>query len=219
MYRLFQRGKLEEARFIEYLRGIGFTVWEVTEDGEQHRIIIAQGHGGGSLDGVCMFPQEYQIDEPFLVEFKTNGTGRGFTELSQGVQLAKPRHYAQMCVYGFKYQLRYGLYLNTNKNDDDIYVEIVKLNWTLAQELEAKAENIIASQEPLARIAESPAYFECKYCDCKDHCFNQRMPDKNCRSCIEAVTIEKARWYCQLFDQTIPKDFIKSGCDEWKPII
>jgi hypothetical protein len=219
MYRLFERGKLEEARFIKLLRGIGFEVWETTEDGEQHRVIMAQGHGGGSLDGVIRFPQDYDIDEPLLVEFKTNGTGRGFTELKRGVTLAKPIHFAQMSLYGYKYNLQYALYMNVNKNDDDIHIEIVKLNWILGRELETKMGHIIASQEPPAKIAESPAYFECKYCDYVDHCHNQRMPDKNCRSCVNAKPIVDAKWHCVFWEQVIPTEFIKQGCGEWKGLI
>ncbi len=219
MYRLFQRGKLEEVRFVEYLRGAGFTVWETGEDGNQHRIIMAQGHGGGSLDGIAKYPREYDVSEPLLCEFKTNGTGRGFNDLvSQGVQFAKPQHFAQMCIYGFKYQLQYALYMNTNKNDDDIHIEVIKLNWTLAQELEAKAENIIAAQEPPERIAENPAYYECKYCDYVEHCYNSRLPDKNCRSCKHAAPIKDAQWECEGYG-VIPKEYIKLACDKWKSII
>ena len=220
MYRLFDRGKREEARFCEYLRGIGFTIWEFQENGEQHRISMASGHGGGSLDAIARCPHDYNIGLPLLTEFKTNGTGRGFNDLmSQGLALAKPRHFAQMSIYGSKYKIQYGLYMNANKNDDDIYIEIPKLNWTLAQELEAKTCEIVSSQEPPSRLAESAAYHECKYCDYVDHCHNQRMPDKNCRSCINAIPIENAEWKCNLYDLVIPKTAIKLGCYVWRPII
>ena len=101
MQRLFNRGHREEERFVDWLRGIGFQVWEVTPEGNQHRIKAVQGHFGGSLDGVGVTPDKYKINEPLLLEFKTNGTGSAFTKLKEkGVAVAKPQHFAQMSVYG-----------------------------------------------------------------------------------------------------------------------
>lgn len=218
--RLFQRGHREEAIFIEYLRGVGFQVWEIAEDGEQHKIKGVFGHFGGSLDGGAKFPEAYQISEPILTEFKTQGTGRKFEELiKKGVQLTKPQHYAQMCVYGFKYKLKYALYMVVNKNDDSLHTEVIKLDWKFGEEQEKKAEQIISSQEPPAKIGMVPTYFQCKYCDFIDVCHNGATAEKNCRSCKAARPVENAEWFCETYGQIVPKDFIKNGCEEWKSII
>src|SRR4051812_41371024 len=53
MLRLFDRGKLEEARIINWLKGIGCQVWEVDPNtGKQFRIWGVNGHYGGSADSV-----------------------------------------------------------------------------------------------------------------------------------------------------------------------
>ena len=97
--RLFNRGHREEARFIEWLEGIGFKVWFENRDeapnekGEypQYRISDVMGHFGGSLDGIAILPERYGIEEPVLLEFKTNGTGAGFNKLTDdGMPIAKP---------------------------------------------------------------------------------------------------------------------------------
>ncbi|WBF77029.1 hypothetical protein PSV3_00328 [Septimatrevirus PSV34] len=135
--RLFNRGHREEARFIEWLEGIGVQCWYENRDGfayhaesdsycilaegeegdglaeritpenpaylqhvarakadglefPQYRISGVMGHLGGSLDGIARLPERYGIDEPVLLEFKTNGTGKGFSDLmSQGMAVSR----------------------------------------------------------------------------------------------------------------------------------
>jgi hypothetical protein len=220
MCRLFDRGHREEARFIEWLRGIGCEVWDVQEDGKtQFRITDCNGHFGGSLDGICKFPKRYQIDEPVLLEFKTHNTGRGWAELnSMGMAVNKPKHYAQTSTYGPKYKLRYVLYMSINKNDDDIYLEVVKLDANLGEQMIAKAERIICSHEAPARLSDNPAYQTCSWCPLKEMCHFHKAPEKNCRSCINAYPVENAEWNCTQHNAIIPRDFVPTGCDFYKAI-
>lgn len=221
MQRLFDRGKREEARFVEWLRGIGCEVWEFEDAAtkKQYRISGVMGHYGGSLDGIVRLPPKYGIQEPLIAEFKTNGTGSGFTSLrDKGVSVSKPRHFAQMSIYGKYYNLRYGLYNNINKNDDDYHIEIVALDWNLATILEQKAEAVITSQEPPPQLSFNEASFECKYCDFVGICHRDETVEKNCRSCVHAIPVENAEWRCAQYGMTIPKDFIPKGCDKWKTI-
>ena len=116
MQRLLNRGNHEEVRFIEWLRGIGCQVWDKDEQGKQFKISGAKGHFGGALDSVIKLPLEYDFNEPLLGEFKTNCTGAGFNKLcSSGVTVSKPLHFAQACIYGYKYNLTHCAYLNLNK--------------------------------------------------------------------------------------------------------
>lgn len=186
----------------------------------QYRISDVMGHFGGSLDGIVILPERYGIKEPLLLEFKTNGTGKGFNELKErGMQLAKGQHFAQTSTYGFKYKFNYCLYLNTNKNDDDIHLEIVKLNHNTGQQMIAKAERIITSQEPPPRISDNPTYFACTYCSQKEICHKNAPPEKNCRSCINAVPVENAQWLCKQWNAIIPnKEAIIEACPQYKAI-
>jgi hypothetical protein len=215
MQRLFQVGHNAEPRFIEYLRGIGFE-FKIPED-KQFHISACNGHYGGSLDGMCKAPARYNINEDliWLNEFKTNKTGTDFYDIEwKGVIKCKQRHYSQMCQYGLHYQLKYGLYLVENKNDSDITIEIVPLDWNLGKELEKKAQDIILSQIPPPRIAENPSFFECKYCHFSDICHNNEPVEINCRSCRYAEPNKDAEWHCNLYSSNIPKDFIAKGCPQ-----
>lgn len=185
----------------------------------QYRISDVLGHFGGSLDGICILPERFGIKEPLLLEFKTNGTGASFNSLSEkGMPLAKPEHFAQTSTYGFKYNFNYCLYLNTNKNDDSIHLQIVKLNHNLGQQMIAKAERIILSQEPPARLSDNPTFFNCQYCAQKEICHNNAPPEKNCRSCKFAQPVENAEWQCNQWNAIIPKEEIKNACPQYKAI-
>ena len=225
--RLFNRGHREEARFIEWLEAIGFKVWfenrdEVpNEKGEypQYRISDVMGHFGGSLDGIAVLPERYGIAEPVLLEFKTNGTGAGFNKLADdGMPIAKPEHFAQTSTYGKKYNFRYCVYLNINKNDDSLHIEVVKLNHNLGEQMIMKAEQIIMSQTAPARLSDNPTFHKCGYCHMKEVCHKGAVVEVNCRSCAFARPVENAEWFCEVHNGNIPKDFIAKACPSYKAI-
>ncbi len=223
MLRLFNVGHQAEPRFISYLRGIGFEVreFEDEETKKQFRIIGAKGHYGGSLDGMCKAPERYQLSEDVVLlnEFKTNGTGAGFNSVAdQDLRKAKPKHWAQMCQYGAKKGIKYAIYMIENKNDSDITIKIVELDWNYGKQLEKKAEDIIFAKEPPPRISDNPAFFNCKYCHQAGICHRGEQPEKNCRSCRQAIPIDDGQWYCSMAMGTIPEDFISQGCSQWLPI-
>lgn len=210
MQRLFQVGHNAEARFIMYLEGIGFTVQDRADNMEQFRISAHNGHYGGSLDGIAKHPEYGE----FLLEFKTNGTGAGYNDVGiKGVAKAKPKHWLQMCQYGLHYKLRYALYLIENKNDSDITVEIVELDWKLGEEMQKKAGDIIHSQVPPPKISLSDAFWDCKFCSFVDVCHHGECVEVNCRSCKYATPRKDKHWHCDLFG-TIPEDFVAKGCDK-----
>jgi hypothetical protein len=178
----------------------------------QYRISGVMGHFGGSLDGAIILPERFGINEPILGEYKTNGTGSGFNDLTKkGMKLAKPVHFAQINTYGNKLGFKYCLYIVANKNDDSLYVELVKLDHNQGKQMEAKAENVILSQEPPSRLSNSSTFYKCKYCNAHDVCHGGKVVDKNCRSCANARPVEGGQWECRLYG-IIPKDAIKTGC-------
>lgn len=222
--RLFQRGHFEEPRFCSYLEAIGFKVTLFDENNldaeskgaRQIRISDCKGHFGGSIDGIGEHPKYGK----FLTEFKTQGTGKKFTELfEKGVKACKPVHFAQMSLYGFKLGLKYAIYMAVNKNDDDLHVEVVELDWKLAEDLLKKAEMIVFTQEAPAKIAQTASYFECSWCDFKSICHYNAEPLKNCRSCKKCFAKEESSWYCDEYKQTVPKNYLKQGCGKWESLI
>jgi hypothetical protein len=219
MKRLFNRGHREEAAFLHLLRGIGLQVWDVADDGSQHRVKACGGHFGGSLDGISRLPPRYRVNKPLLCEFKTSGTGAKFANLCKyGVAKEKPQHFKQMSIYGKHYGFEYALYMAVNKNDDAIHLEIVKLDWTLAVEMETRAQNIILSPFPPAKVSENPAFLNCKNCEFAGICHAEDAPDKSCRSCMNAAPAPEGKWFCKQYQQTIPEEVIPVGCGVWASV-
>ncbi len=235
--RLFNRGHLEEARFIRWLEGMGFEVREFDPDtGKQFRIVGCKGHFGGSADGLAKAPIRYNLptDLIILTEYKTHseknfaklaGPKPTWTDLGNklragggGVIKTKPVHYKQMCSYGRAYGLRYGLYVAVNKDTDEIYFEIVELDYRLADDLFRKAEGIIFSQTRPAKIAMTESFQDCKICDFAGLCHRGEVPTKNCRSCRHAFPVDNAEWLCQVRNLNIPKEIIPIGCPSYDRI-
>ena len=215
MLRLFKRGHREEKKFINYLEGIGCKVNRFDTDGKQFRISGFLGHYGGSCDGIAFTP--WYPDLPFLLEMKTHNT-KSFTHyVDKGLQISKPKHLDQMNAYGEKMKIQYGLYFPENKNDDDIQVTLIKLDWERGKALERKAAEIITASEPPPRISDNVAYWECGQCFAKDICHNGAIPVKNCRSCKNSSATEGATWTCSKFG-VIPEKFISIGCNDWMPL-
>lgn len=220
MYRLFNRGHREEDRFVQWLRGIGMTVYDVDPaSGDQWRIKAVQGHFGGSLDGIGITPFPILASMPFLLEFKTHNA-KSFAKLKdKGVKASKPQHFKQMCTYGRAYGYRYAIYVAICKDNDDLFIEVCELQPSLGDDMFMRATDIIAARVPPRRIAENPTFFECQTCFLRTNCWNNVPPNKNCRSCINAYPVDGGEWYCGHHGQNIPRDFIKTGCDQWRSIV
>ncbi len=72
MYRLFETGDLEEARFVKELKAIGCTVHDVDpQTGQQFEVIALGGHFRGHMDGCALgipeAPKTWHV-----LEFKTH---------------------------------------------------------------------------------------------------------------------------------------------------
>ena len=219
LLRLFQAGHRFEPILREELRAIGFQFLDTVDvDGVQTRVVTADGHGGGSCDGVFIAP-EYGITVPTLLECKTSGTGAKFDSVRiQRMKDAKPDHFIQDSIYGKLLGIRQCLYVLENKNDSSRYYELVELDWELAQQQETRMFRIINSPVPPERYSNLPEAFICKFCTFKQICHEDEVPIPNCRNCANAVPIENAQWGCLHFGQIIPKEYLIKGCPEHRPL-
>lgn len=229
MRRLWFRGDREEEIIIALLRGIGFDIAQVDVDGKQLRVAkTAGGHFGGSTDSRTKLPFRYlnknQKQEPFsfqtpiLLEFKTASDKWFQPMFNSGVQKANDKYWTQLCVYAYKLRIRHVLFIAVNKNNDEWNIELLEADWALGEMMDRKAEYIITSLTRPARLSENPSYFECRWCPAIGVCHFNAPKAKNCRSCSYAQPADNGEWYCNMYRNNIPKDFIPKGCDVWQPI-
>lgn len=239
MLRLFNRGHLEEARFIAMLLMIGCQVYQQDANGKQYRIHFGWGHGGGSGDGVAIGIPDLEANTPVNCEFKTHGE-KSFIELAgklpewrkhvenpqrnpftgKGVREAKPEHFIQMQLYMHKMGLAAALYVAVNKNTDDIYAELIALDSQLAEQYINRGEKIIEMREPPKKLSESPGFFKCRFCNHIGVCHLRKAPQVNCRTCKYSIATTEgdaekgAVWRCALRDMLIDKDTMANGCNQ-----
>jgi hypothetical protein len=196
LLRLFNRGHLEEARFIAMLLMIGCDIYQQDENGNQFRISHAEGHFGGSGDGVAVGIPDRAPGTAALTEFKTHND-KSFSELkAKGVRDAKFEHYVQMNVYMRKMGIAVALYLAVNKNNDELYGEIIPLDSAVADQFLDRGEKIVWMTEPPNKINESPGFFKCRWCDHRPVCHLSAAPDTNCRTCRFADPAPGGVWQC-----------------------
>lgn len=232
--RLFNRGHLEEGRFIAMLLAIGCRIYQQDEHGNQFRVSHAGGHFGGSGDGVAIGLPDLTPLSAALTEFKTHGE-KSFIELAgkldqwrkhvenpskypftgKGVREAKFEHYVQMQVYMFKMGLPLSLYLAVNKNTDDLYGEIVLLDRATAEQFLDRGTLLIDMPKPPKRISESPGFFKCRFCSHRDVCHLNKAPDVNCRTCIHSHVSSTSPWTCDLHGE-LSRERQLVGCKDYK---
>lgn len=199
LMRLFNRGHIEEARFIAMLLMIGCQVYQQDENGKQFRISEYGGHFGGSGDGVAIGIPDVPAGTACLLEFKTHND-KSFKKLKEpgGVRAAKFEHYVQMQMYLRKMNLAVALYLAVNKNDDELYGEIVSLDSAFADTFFERAGKIIPIRVAPDKISKSPGWFACSWCDHKPVCHMGAAPERNCRTCDFAEPdMTDGTWKCE----------------------
>lgn len=216
MVRLFNRGHLEEGRFMALIEMIGIKIRLLDKDGHQVRFSAFEGHYGGSSDGFGTGFPDIKQDEEALIECKTHNE-KSFLKLKKdGVIESKPEHYTQMCIYMHHFNLQCGFYFATNKNNDELYVEIVPANPDHAKFYNERAGDIIAARVPPLRISKSPSFFECSWCDFKALCHKQKNVDygihRGCRTCEHSQPAAEGLWLCNKYNYVLTKENQIAGC-------
>ena len=220
MRRLWNRGHLEEARFISLLLTIGVQVYQQDADGNQYRISNLGGHFSGSGDGILFGVPDLPLGVPCLGEFKTH-SAKSFDDLDAfGVREAKPEHYVQMQEYMHHFGLVYALYLAVNKDTDELYAEIVQYDRPTADHFLERARQIIFvhNNRPPPRVrGANPGFFQCKHlCDYPDVCFHTVPVDRNCRTCANVLFHEEGFVACTATGAILDKPAQLAGCGQYK---
>lgn len=217
LLRLFNRGHLEEARFIAMLLAIGADVFQQDENGHQFRISDAGGHFGGSGDGIVVNIPDLDPGVSALCEFKTSAEAHFKKIVKSGVKEAKFEHYVQMQVYMRKMGIAIALYMVVNKNNDELHAELVPFDPIVADEFIDRGVNLVFATDAPKRISSSPGWYECKWCDHKPVCHLKNEPEHNCRTCDNGVPKPDGTWVCKVILPLIilNKEDQYKGCDKW----
>lgn len=215
MLRLFDRGRREEAVFVEELRWIGADVRPFAPDGSQWTVEAFGGHIRGHLDAAALLPTGSRPEqggasppvEWHVCEFKTH-SDKSFRDLQKkGVCEAKPLHWAQMQVYMALTGMTRALYIAVDKDTDELHVERVPFDEAGSDRLLRRARAVVEGHAR-DRLADRADDWRCRICPAAHLCFpgadaaifpSDCPPD--CRSCRHAspdTDGEGAAWHCAL---------------------
>lgn len=196
MQLLFNRGHLEEARFVALLKTAQVRVWQHHADGKQIRVEGWRKHGGGSTDGVVRDVPDLPA-VPMIVEMKTHGD-KSFTKLKdEGVQQSKYEHFVQMQMYSGRLQLPNMLYFAVNKNTDELWAEVLQHDPVIFNRYVAREKSIIEAENPPAKFRDNPKWMPCRFCDHIGVCHEGAMPYRSCRTCACSTILDDGKWGCQ----------------------
>ena len=111
--------------------------------------------------------------------------------------------------------LNYAIYVVVNKDNDEMYFEWVNLDHEYGYDMLMRAYSIIHApgNVPPPKAANSAAAPICKMCQFKNVCHYNEAVERNCRSCVNSQAAENGQWFCKLYQQIIPEDYIAKGCD------
>lgn len=218
--RLFNRGHMEEGRFIAMLLTAGFKVWQQDAEGNQFRISELGGHFGSAIDGIVVgCPDMPDPNQAILTEMKTHGDKSFKKLLKDGMKVSKPMHYAQVQVYMRKMGLAACLYIAVNKNDDEIYCELIPLDAAVADQfIDRGCKVVMAEEPPVGLSTKGASWFECKMCDFSDNCYRNEPPLVSCRTCSYSRVIEDGTWKCinPVVNRTITTDEQIAACSHYE---
>lgn len=220
LLRLFQTGHLAEPRFVEDLRGIGATVYDVNPaTGNQYNFVDVSGHFRGNADGMAQFiPTGGK--KWHLCEFKTHGSKSFATLKKDGVKKAKPEHWIQMNTYMGWSNIDRALYLAVNKDTDELHSERLEFDPVEFERTRAKAASIIFAEQPPAKISDDPKFYICNMCTFSGVCHGHQVPAVSCRTCVHTTPEREGdgRWSCAKHGPEIPVDFQRKGCGDHLPL-
>jgi hypothetical protein len=202
--RLLDLGNLLEDHLVEKMRKIkGAKIYDKTKDGKQFGAKAFGGHVSGHIDGLAKNIPGLNPDETYLLEFKT-ANDRRFSELKKlGSYCDWSQEYkAQVHLYMGMFKLKRCISIVYNKNNSDLYTEIIDFDEELYDLYLEKAKRIVESQEPPENRIPETDYrirsFMSK--EQQDIYLGKKLPTNiNCRNCRFAqpkTDGEDPTWFC-----------------------
>jgi hypothetical protein len=174
--RMFAMGHAFEELAVKWLRDGGFDVRTHGKDGKQFGFESAGGQFSGHCDGVIVAGPEGQ-EYPLLWEHKALGPKSWKEVAKHGVTKAKPVYAAQVALYQAYMDLQNpALFMATNRDTAEVYLELVPFNAELAQATSDKAARILQATkagELSPKAFASAEFFACKWCRWREFCWNE----------------------------------------------
>jgi hypothetical protein len=165
------------------------------------------------MDGIIHSGVPEAPKKKHIAEFKTHSK-KSFDEVSRdGVEKAKPMHWAQMQAYMLGTGIDRALYVAVCKDDDRLYTERVRLDVDAAQQIVARGQRIALSDRMPEPVSADPSWYQCKFCPAHTFCHQTKLTKEvNCRTCAHSTPLSDSTWHCARWDDVIPLEAQREGC-------
>lgn len=174
LLRIFDMGHSLEDLAITWLKGAGFDLRTRKADGRQFGFSVADGDFGGHCDGVIV-GGKVEMEYPSLFEHKALGRKTWQEMAKKGLAVANPKYAIQVALYQAYLDLpNPALFMATNRDTAEIYLELVNFDASLAQASSDKAVRVITSTragELLPKGFAKSDHYECVRCKWRDFCW------------------------------------------------
>ena len=203
LVRLWNRGHLEEMRFMALLQQAGIQAWNYDAD-RGRQFGYSQGIFAGSIDGLAYGVPEYP-DELVMLEFKTMSDKNYNMFLTKGISSFP--HYEKQCqvnmlcmnrlagiegIYdklnidagGKEKRIKRTLFMAVNKNTDEIHAVFVELEPAVAETVLGRIETICRGDTLPEKLSENRSFWLCRMCEFNNFCFGDAELQHNCRTCM-----------------------------------
>ena len=189
LVRLWNRGHLEEMRFMALLQQAGIQAWNYDAD-RGRQFGYSQGIFAGSIDGLAYGVPEYP-DELVMLEFKTMSDKNYNMFLTKGISSFP--HYEKQCQVCDRLNIDAGdgekrikrtLFMAVNKNTDELHAVFVELDQTVAETVLGRIETICRNDTLPEKLSENRSFWLCRMCEFNNFCFGDAELQHNCRTCM-----------------------------------
>ena len=218
MLRLFDLGNHIEDQLVHFISKTKvFDISAVDANGDQYRASYLGGHFAGSCDGFVKRVIDSDPDEVVLFEAKSCNDKR-FREL---VKLGDYQGWSQAyqwqlhCYMGC-FNLKKAMAVVMNKNNSEIYSEIIDFNPSIWEQAQEKAKRIISSDKPPSGLSSTDWRLKNETPQYRESYLGNRLPPsvncRNCHSCKPDMESDNAAWHCSRFNKDLALDEQKQGC-------
>lgn len=193
--RIFTAGHSFEDQAVKRLNALPNT--QVVEKdwttGKQFRSERFGGHVRSHFDGLIRSAYLSEPESWYLLEIKSYNKAR-FEKLEKGGVLASdPKYWSQVQFYlaseaAKERGITKALFYAECKDNGRHYGEEIEFDKMHALNLDKQAERVVSAQEPPERVANTPEWGTCRFCDFKDICWHDEpVKVTSCLQCKWAV--------------------------------
>jgi|TARA_R110001632_G_scaffold44670_1_gene113479 hypothetical protein len=225
MLRLFDLGNHIEDQLVHFIKKTDvFDVSAVDGNGDQYRASYLGGHFGGSCDGFVKRVIDEDPEQVLVFEAKSANNTRfnALVKLEDYQAWSKTYQWQIHCYMGC-FDLKKTMVVVMNKNNSQIYSEIIDFNPEIWEQAQEKAKRIISSDKPGAGLNETDWRLKNETEQYRGTYLGHRLPPsvncRNCDSCEPDMESDKAAWHCSRFSKDLTLDEQKQGCRDhrWNP--